>query len=403
MPAPIRTARSSDALTIFSRIMRIAKDRPAEPAHITQLEHRPRIGRHPAKRRQIGYQCIAALDMRLIGRMDAPPIRRARGHGCRRIERKYTGHAVARADLLLRGAEGQRVGQEDFGAGQIDSHRSIVPNVLPMSYREGMDLEAEYNNRARVPGHPAIIAGWMRDAAAYRLAHPPEVIPYGQGPRQVMDVFLPAEIRGVAIFFHGGYWQGLGREAVSHCASGLVAQGVAVAVPSYDLCPDVPLARIVAQAEAAVLALQARFGRPMLAMGHSAGGHLAAMLLARMPMVTAAIPISGLFWLEPLLPTSINTALGLDAETARELSPALLPSPGRPLHAVVGGLESDEFLRQSREFASLWGGGFEALPDLDHFTVLSPLQEARHPLTMKAAALAWLPCGDVSSISSFKQ
>lgn len=258
-----------------------------------------------------------------------------------------------------------------------------------------MDLEAEYNNRARVPGHPAIIAGWMRDAAAFRAAHPPELLPYGPGAREVMDLFLPPEIRGVAMFFHGGYWQALDRSAVSHCAAGLVAQGVAVACPSYDLCPAVPLATIAAQAEAAARALHARLRRPMVVSGHSAGGHLAAHLLARMPaeMVAAALPISGLFWLEPLIPTSINTALGLDATTARALSPALLPSPGRPIHAVVGGAESPEFLRQSAEFAPLWGGTSEALADLDHFTVLSPLPEAQHPLTMRFARLAWQVCG----------
>ena len=114
-------------------------------------------------------------------------------------------------------------------------------------------------------------------------------------------------------------------------------------------------------------------------------------------MVAAALPISGLFWLEPLIPTSINTALRLDAAMARALSPGLLPSPGRPLHAAVGGAESGEFLRQSREFAEGWGGGYEALPGLDHFTVLAPLQRADHPLTMRVAALAWQACNDVSN------
>jgi arylformamidase len=164
-----------------------------------------------------------------------------------------------------------------------------------------------------------------------------------------------------------------------------------VAVPSYDLCPDVPLARIVTQAEAAARALHARTGTPALAMGHSAGGHLSAMLLARLPaeIVAAALPISGVFWLEPLLGTSINAKLGLDAAAARALSPGLLPSPGRPLHAVVGAAESGEFLRQSREFAALWGGGFETLPGLNHFTVLDPLTDAAHPLVQRAAQLAW--------------
>lgn len=263
-----------------------------------------------------------------------------------------------------------------------------------------MNLEVEYNNRARVPGHPAIVAGWMRDAAAFREAHPPETLPYGTGLREAMDLFLPREIRGVAMFFHGGYWQALDRAAVSHCAAGLVAHGVAVGVPSYDLCPHVPLARIVEQAEAAARALHARLGRPIVASGHSAGGHLAAMLMARLPpmIVAAAVPVSGLFWLEPLIPTSINAALGLDAATARALSPGLMAGDARPIHAVVGGAESGEFIRQSREFAALRGGSFEALTGLDHFTILNPLPEAHHPLTMRVAALAWQACGTVSKI-----
>lgn len=260
--------------------------------------------------------------------------------------------------------------------------------------------EKEYNNRARVPGHPAVIASWMRDAEAFRAAHPPEVLAYGPAPREAMDLFLPAEIRGVAMFFHGGYWQALDRSSASHCAAGLLEHGIAVGVPSYDLCPSVSLARIVGQAEAAALALHARLGRPMLASGHSAGGHLSAMLMARLPakVVAAALPVSGLFWLEPLVPTSLNAALGLDAATARDLSPALLPSAGRPLHCAVGGAESSEFLRQSREFSELWGGSWEALDGLDHFTVLAPLSQAGHPLTMRAARLAWQACGTVSNI-----
>lgn len=265
-----------------------------------------------------------------------------------------------------------------------------------------MDAETEYNNRARVPEHPAILARWLRAAEAFRAAIPPETLPYGPGPREAMDLFLPRGVERppVVMFFHGGYWQALDRSAVSHVAAGLVALGVAVGVPSYDLCPQVPLAHICKQAEAAALALRAHMGSSMLVSGHSAGGHLAAWLLARMPpeVVAAALPISGLFWLEPLLPTSINAALGLDAQAARALSPALLPPPGRPVIAAVGGEESGEFLRQSREFATAWGGRAEVLAGLNHFTVLGPLSEPRHPLTMRAAALARAARGGVSNI-----
>ena len=156
---------------------------------------------------------------------------------------------------------------------------------------------------------------------------------------------------------HGGYWQSLDRTPFSHLAAGLNAHGVAVAVPSYDLCPQVRLAAIVAEIEQAAAFLHRRHGRPMLAIGHSAGGHLAAMLLAwDARVVPAALPISGLFDLAPLIETSINAALGLDRAEARRLSPLCRPPPGGRLHAVVGGEEGAEYARQSREIARAWGG-----------------------------------------------
>ncbi|MBY0336660.1 MAG: alpha/beta hydrolase, partial [Acetobacteraceae bacterium] len=125
-----------------------------------------------------------------------------------------------------------------------------------------------------------------------------------------------------------------------------------------------------------------------LAAGHSAGGHLAAWLLARSPAAGAALPVSGVFWLEPLLPTSINAGLGLDAAAARALSPALLPAPGRPLHAVVGAEESGAFIRQTEAFASLWGGTSERIAGTNHFTVLDPWANTSHPLMAVAEKLA---------------
>ncbi|WP_048860786.1 alpha/beta hydrolase, partial [Acidisphaera rubrifaciens] len=149
-----------------------------------------------------------------------------------------------------------------------------------------IDYEAEYNNRAKVPEHPAIIAQWAADSAAFRAAQPGAALDLAYGPsaRQRLDLFRPAGSTGtgapLAMFIHGGYWQGLDKSFASHLARGLVARGVAVAVPSYDLCPDVTLDAIVAQMRAAVAWLVARHGAPVFAMGHSAGGHLAAMLLA---------------------------------------------------------------------------------------------------------------------------
>jgi arylformamidase len=263
-----------------------------------------------------------------------------------------------------------------------------------------MDLQAEYDNRARVPEHPALIAGWQADAAAWRAACPLAELDlaYGPGAREKLDLFSPGpNAAATAMFIHGGYWQALDRSFASHCARGLNAQGVAVAVPSYDLCPTVPLATIVAQMRAAAAFLWRRRGQRLLAIGHSAGGHLAAMLLATdwpalatdLPpgLAQAALPISGVFELEPLLPTTIGAGLGLDAATARALSPRFLPSPGRPLHCVVGGAESSEFLRQNREMAAAWSGSAEALPGLNHFTVIAPLAEPGSDLVARARGL----------------
>jgi arylformamidase len=272
----------------------------------------------------------------------------------------------------------------------------------PASPNARMDLEAEYNNRARVPEHPQHIAAWQRDAAAWRAACPAAELdsPYGPGEREKLDLFHPAPGADapLAIYIHGGYWQALDRSSSSHCARGLNGRGIAVAVPSYDLCPAVGIATIVDQMRAACRMLHARTGRRILAIGHSAGGHLAAMLLATdwrsidpaLPedLVHAALPISGVFELEPLLPTSIATALRLTEPEARTLSPRFLPCPGRPIHCLVGGAESDEFIRQSRDMADAWGGRFEAAPGADHFTVIAPLADPASPLVATAEALA---------------
>ncbi len=115
-----------------------------------------------------------------------------------------------------------------------------------------IDYEVEYNNRARVPGHPADIAGWARDAKVYREANPGwRVIRYGSGNRHTID-FSPSTHNGpIVVFIHGGYWQALDSSFFSHLAGGLNAHGISVAIPSYDLCPNVSVGDIIEQMRAA--------------------------------------------------------------------------------------------------------------------------------------------------------
>ena len=262
-----------------------------------------------------------------------------------------------------------------------------------------MDLQTEYDNRAKVPNCLDIMDGWQRDAAAFRAAHRASEIDlaYGPTPRQAMDVFWPDDDRAapLAMFIHGGYWQALDKSWSSHLAAGLLAHGVAVAMPSYDLCPQVTVATIVEQMRAAAMFLARRHGRGMFVAGHSVGGHMTAMLMATdwtargLPRgtVRAGLPISGLFDLPPLVGTTINNALRLDEAEARRLSPLVSPSPGLPLHAVVGGDEGSEYARQSRSIAEAWGGTWEIIPGQNHFTILDALTDPASAMVRRAVAM----------------
>jgi arylformamidase len=277
-----------------------------------------------------------------------------------------------------------------------------------------IDYEAEYNNRARWPEHVDIFAGWMRDAAAYRdeseRAGRAELgLRYGSTPRQTIDLFSPtrgARPQALAIFIHGGFWRSLDPSSFSHMARGLNTHGVTVGMIGYDLCPQVTLPTIIDEVRQACLFLWRRLNLRMIATGHSAGGHLAACMLATDwkalapdapdDLVPACCAISGVYELEPLLKTSINDDLRLDAATAEKASPILWPlAPGRIADIVVGGVESNEFLRQSRILAEAWRQDeaqtrLEEVPGANHYTVLDPLDDPNSDLVRRVVALARL-------------
>jgi arylformamidase len=266
-----------------------------------------------------------------------------------------------------------------------------------------VDYEVEYNNRARVPEHPSLIAGWAKDAAAYRARRAPRTIPYGPGARNTFD-FFPGDGEGpIVVFIHGGYWQALDSTFFSHLAGGLNAHGISVAIPSYDLCPDATVDDIIRKMRMASHEL-ARFGRSLVMSGHSAGGHLAACMLATdwsafgpsLPrdLVVAAYAISGLFDLGPLVETSINNALLLDHTTAMAASPLFWNAPARgSLDAVVGENESAEYFRQSRTIVERWGAAgvatrFGTVPNANHFTAIAPLADPNSPMVLRLKQLA---------------
>ena len=257
-----------------------------------------------------------------------------------------------------------------------------------------IDYEAEYNNRRRVPESGEIVARWLEQAARARASLPGELdIVYGPGARHRYDLFL-ANGGGkpdtpLIVYIHGGYWQRGDRSEYSFVAEQLAARGADVVLPSYSLCPQVSVAEITDEIRSFLVALWSRFQRRAVVVGHSAGGHLAAEMIATdwskhpavpADLVRAGYAISGVFELAPLIPTSLNEALRLTPDSAQAASPLFgrVPSPGSSFVAGVGGAESGEFLRQSRDLAAAWSAaGIEAqsvvVPDANHFTVVDEL------------------------------
>lgn len=261
-------------------------------------------------------------------------------------------------------------------------------------------LDREYNNRDKVADYEAYLAHYTDASARTRadLACRLDVA-YGDHPNQVLDIFPAAAAAGPApaqVFIHGGYWRALHKEEFSFVARGFVPKGAATVVIDYALMPGVEMDELVRQCRAALAWVwrnAASFGADperIFISGHSAGGHLVAMLMATDWPAFAGLPadvvkggcgISGLYDLEPIRLCYLNQDLHLDAEAARRNSPTLLAPvcPG-PLMLPVGALEGPEYLRQSEDLAAAWrahGREVEVrvMADHNHFTICAELED----------------------------
>ena len=270
---------------------------------------------------------------------------------------------------------------------------------MPMRrYTDPTWLGAQYNNRARVADHARVLTGWTEASELASQQSPCELdIAYGDGAGETLDIF-PADAPGapVLVFVHGGYWRSLDKSDHSFVAPSFVQDGVTVVVPNYALCPAVSVEHIALQTAASLVWVWrhiARFGGDpsrISVAGHSAGGHLAAMLLScrwkmlgeELPaqLVNGALGISGMYDMEPLrLTPFLQSDLRLTPATVRRTSPAFFPRPKSKFYAAVGLDESEEFLRHNRLIRDAWGPTSvpicETLPGLNHFTVLHSLAD----------------------------
>ena len=266
------------------------------------------------------------------------------------------------------------------------------------------DWDDAYENGRNIPGGADYPSAWEEPSASFRATSQARLnIAYGKGDRHVYDLFLPeGDPKGLFVFVHGGYWMALDKSYWSHLAAGPLAKGWAVAMPSYDLCPEVTIAEITAQVGAAITHAAQEIAGPIVLSGHSAGGHLVTAMMCEdtpLPADVAArlshvLSISGLHDLRPLSFMWRKEALQLDMDTAAANSPALKrPLDGVRLTTWVGGGERQEFLRQSELLSNIWHGlGCVTQnivdPDRHHFNVIDGLADPQGPMVATVLAEA---------------
>jgi arylformamidase len=287
--------------------------------------------------------------------------------------------------------------------------------LMPPRLDDAAWLDAQYNNRARVADAMTHLAQWAEASALARerSARKLQGVRYGDGPSETLDVFPAAMPNApVLIYIHGGYWRALDKSDFSFVAPSFVADGAMVVVPNYALCPAVSIEDIALQMVKAVAwtwhHAAAHGGNPerIAIVGHSAGAHLAAMLLScrwkqvdeALPLypLTGALAISGLYDLEPVRRTEfLQGDLKLTPAQVNRLSPAFFPRPkGGKLYAAVGADESDEFIRHNQLIRDQWGPTAvpvcETVPGKNHFSVLKSLVDPKgrlHDLALRLLEL----------------
>ena len=265
------------------------------------------------------------------------------------------------------------------------------------------EFERQYNPRVAVPDHQAKIDSRAAASAAARSRlNGVFDVRYGPGPKETLDIFRPTAAGGKApvhIYFHGGYWRAQDKADVTFMAEPLVAAGAVVVIANYDLCPDVRVSDIVLEAVRAIAWTYLNIGQyggdpdGIYISGNSAGGHLCAMALAHdwtaddLPadVVKGAVLLTGVYDPEPVLGISVNDLIRLTPDQVDDVSPMKNP-PLRalPLAILVGAAETEEWIRQSRDYSALCRGrgidhDYQELPGEDHFTMTAVLGEPDKP------------------------
>ncbi len=252
-----------------------------------------------------------------------------------------------------------------------------------------MELDDAYDNVGYIPDAMSYPPRWAKAAGAYRDALIAEGrallgLPYGGTERQAFDLFHPkGAAKGALVFVHGGYWRRFDRSFWSHLSEGALAHEYCVAMPSYDLCPEVRIADITQQITRAVETIAEHVEGPLILTGHSAGGHLVSRICepgllreTTAQRVKRIVPISPVSDLRPLLHTSMNELFKLTKESAAAESPVLMTHRlSVPVSIWVGSEERPAFLDQAEWQSKAWSCPLHIAPNKHHFDVIDALSD----------------------------
>ncbi|KAK6194427.1 hypothetical protein SNE40_000062 [Patella caerulea] len=232
---------------------------------------------------------------------------------------------------------------------------------------------------------------------------------YGKTQNQKIDVYIDKKTnkKGSPIFayLHGGYWQALSREDSGFLAPPLAQAGATIVTIGHDLAPTASMDEIVLQVKRALAFIfklaKERQSSGIYLCGHSAGAHLAAMMLMSefeeddafdCELIKGAVLISGIYDLRPLVTTYVNEPLKLTREDAWRFSPSNFineiarMSQSREVILAVAEYDPPEYRRQTGEMEkSLRDKGVKTkyydIPDTDHFNIVEKLHNANYTLT----------------------
>jgi arylformamidase len=280
--------------------------------------------------------------------------------------------------------------------------------MLYRNFQTQQEIDDQYDPERSVDDPKPYYELFVGDSAKARAELECQLdVPFGPTVEETVDIFPARDADApILVFIHGGYWRRLSSKEFSLVARGLVAHGITVVITNYALCPKVTLGEITRQSRAAVAWL-ARTERDfagsrerIFVSGHSAGGQQVGRLLSTQweadyglpaDVIKGAFAISGLFDLNPLRYSFLQAMVQIDHQTIQRESPQFnLPAHAPPMHASVGGAESDEFRRQSAGYVDAWqaaglDGAYSEQPGRNHFSAITDFAEAGSPLCTQVA------------------